>query len=256
LPLIFLEGDHRGLWCDIPVEFLLGYNMQHPTHAGARPLKTTDPRIRKKYTRTVHNNLKKQNIYERIQILYTSMQQNVLPTDLIQFEEIDNIITTIMEEAEKSCCKLRTGIVPWSPLYQQACDKVTYWTLVYEEQKGKRVNLRKLRSLQKKLRISRDTTLTRDDVEKKLKLAIQNRKKCKRYAPELQMEYRFRLARAKEAEDNIPAAVHIKNLTQQENTRALFRRIRYLEKKWRTYLQYELLFQIDKDSSANSFNDG
>jgi hypothetical protein len=45
------------------------------------------------------------------------------------------------------------------------------------------------------------------------------------------MEYRHRLALAKEAEDNIPAATHIRNLTQQETTRALFRRIRYLERK-------------------------
>jgi hypothetical protein len=45
------------------------------------------------------------------------------------------------------------------------------------------------------------------------------------------MEYRHRLAIAKEKEDNIPAATHIKNLTQQENTRTLFRRISYLEKK-------------------------
>jgi hypothetical protein len=45
------------------------------------------------------------------------------------------------------------------------------------------------------------------------------------------MEYRYRLAKAKEAEDNILAVTHLKNLTQQEETRTLFRRIRYLERK-------------------------
>jgi hypothetical protein len=45
------------------------------------------------------------------------------------------------------------------------------------------------------------------------------------------MEYRHRLAKAREAEDNIPAALHIRNLTAQEHTRTLFRRIRYLERK-------------------------
>jgi hypothetical protein len=69
------------------------------------------------------------------------------------------------------------------------------------------------------------------DIDESLQGAIKNRKICKRYAEELQMEYRHRLAMAKEAEDNIPAATHIRNLTQQENTRILFRRIRYLEKK-------------------------
>lgn len=83
----YLEGDHRGLWCDIPVEFLLGYNMQHPAHAGARRLKTNDPRIRKKYTSTLHQLLKKNNIYDRMTVLHTSMQQRVLPTDLIQINK-------------------------------------------------------------------------------------------------------------------------------------------------------------------------
>lgn len=39
----YLEGDHRGIWCDIPIEFLLGYNMPNPVHPGARRLKTDDP---------------------------------------------------------------------------------------------------------------------------------------------------------------------------------------------------------------------
>lgn len=47
------------------------------------------------------------------------------------------------------------------------------------------------------------------------------------------MDYRYRLAKALEEEDKIPAATHIRNLTHQENTRALFRRIRYMENKIR-----------------------
>jgi hypothetical protein len=70
-----------------------------------------------------------------------------------------------------------------------------------------------------------------DTAKTRLQVAIKNRQTCKRYAPELQMEYRYQLAKAKEEEDNIPAATHIRNLTSQENTRSLFRRIRYLEKK-------------------------
>jgi hypothetical protein len=64
----------------------------------------------------------------------------------------------------------------------------------------------------------------------KLQEAIKNRQKCKKYAPELQLDYRHRLAKALEEEDNIPAATHIRNLTHQENTRSLFRRIRYMKK--------------------------
>lgn len=140
----YLEGDHRGIWCDIPVEFLLGYNMQHPAHSGARHLKTHDPLIHKKYVSTLHQILRTNNIYDPMQVLHTSMLQNVLPTDLIHFEEVDAIVTAAMQEAEKTCRKLKTGIVPWSPLYQQARDRVQYWKLESDSLQGKKVNIRKL----------------------------------------------------------------------------------------------------------------
>lgn len=147
----YLEGDHRGLWCDIPVEFILRYRMQHPAHAGARRLKTSDPRIRRKYTRTLHKSLEKENVYEKMTTLQASMQQGILPTDLIRFKELDSIINSAMRTAERSCRKLCTGIIPWSPMYQKACDRVTYWKLVCKELTGGKVNIRKIRSMQKNL---------------------------------------------------------------------------------------------------------
>lgn len=45
------------------------------------------------------------------------------------------------------------------------------------------------------------------------------------------MEYRHRLAQALEEDNKISAAIHVRNLTHQENTRALYRRIRYMENK-------------------------
>lgn len=99
----YLEGDHRGIWCDLPVELLLGYNMQHPAHPKARWLKTIDPRVRKKYTKLLHRHLQKEHIYERMAKLHQSMTQRILPTDILQFEELDQNITNAMEMAERKC---------------------------------------------------------------------------------------------------------------------------------------------------------
>jgi hypothetical protein len=226
----YLEGDHRGIWCDIPAEFILGYQMQHPAHPKARRLKTTDPKVRKKYVQHLDRLLKEQKVYVQLEQLWKDMQNRVLPTDILHFEEVHEIITNAMMVEERSCRKLKTGIVKWSPLYQQACDRVTYWMLVQKESTGQRVNVRKIRSLRKKLKLNVQA-LSSDEITRHLRTVITNRKKCKKYAAELQMEYRHRLAWDKEAEDNIPAAVHIRNLTHQKNTRTLFRRIRYLERK-------------------------
>jgi exonuclease III len=78
----YLDSDHRGIWCDIPVEFLVGYNMPHPAHAKARHLQTTDPRIRKKYLRKLQKILQQHNVIDRMEDIYSSMQTSVLPIQI------------------------------------------------------------------------------------------------------------------------------------------------------------------------------
>ena len=150
-----LEGDHRGIWCDIPIEFILGCNMHHSPHFKARRLKTTDPRTRNRYVRTLHDELNKGNIYQRLDQLLVSPSIGLLPTDILQFEYIDKEITHAMELAERKCRNLNTGEVKWSPLYQKSCDRVTYWQMVQKEAEGGRINVRKVRSLRKKLGLPR-----------------------------------------------------------------------------------------------------
>lgn len=173
----YLEGNHRGLWCDIPIEYILGYNMQHPAHPKARRLKTDDPRVCKKYLSTLHKTLGNTDVYLTINQLYTSAQQNFqfLPTDILHFEECDTIITQAMQHAEQKCRKLKTGTVRWSPLYQKACDRVVYWQLLIKERKGQHSNARKIVSLRKKLKIPIQR-LTLDDMETSLKRVKQEQK--------------------------------------------------------------------------------
>jgi hypothetical protein len=107
-----------------------------------------------------------------------------------------------MYEAERKCRKLKTGIVKWSPLYQKACDSVTYWSLMHKDALRQKVNRRIIVSLQKKLGISQRPMSTYD-IKNSLQIAIKNKQICKQNAAELQSKYRYRLAQAKEAEDNI-----------------------------------------------------
>jgi exonuclease III len=103
----YLEGDHRGLLCDIPIEYVLGYHMQYPNHPKARRLKTEDPRTCKKYISTLHQILSPTGVYDKIQQLYTlSQNRTLLPTDALKFEEWDQIITAAMYTAEQKCRKL------------------------------------------------------------------------------------------------------------------------------------------------------
>lgn len=90
--------------------------------------------------------------------MYEAANRQWLPTDMIHFEEIDDIITNAMMTAEQQCRKLKMGMVKWSPKYQRACDKVTYWQLVTKQLEGRHSNARKILSLKKKLKLTGRTT--------------------------------------------------------------------------------------------------
>jgi hypothetical protein len=160
-------------------------------------------------------------MYERFEKLKISPGHGMIPTEILKFEELDTEITTAMAQAERKCRKLRMGEVKWSPLYQKSCDKVKYWTLVQKSANGDRINTRKLIALRNKLGLPRATYDTAH-INRQLMEAIKNRQKCKKYAPELQMEYRYRLAKAMEEENKVAAVTHIRNFTHQENILKLF----------------------------------
>lgn len=117
----YMEVDHRGLWCDIPIELLLGHNMPNPVYPNARRLKTNDPRTQKKYIKELHKRLMEHNVYHRFDQLEKDMIQTIFPTDILKFEELDEIITKSMEHAERHCRKLKMGMIKWSPMWQRAC---------------------------------------------------------------------------------------------------------------------------------------
>lgn len=103
-----LDSDHRGIWCNIPLELLLGYNIPHPTHSTARRLKTHDPQTRKRYLTLLHKLLKNKKIYEQFDTLSQSLKRGkLLPTEILKYEELDGSITDSMITAERHCRKLK-----------------------------------------------------------------------------------------------------------------------------------------------------
>lgn len=129
----YLDGDHRGLWCDIPVEYILGFTPNQITTARARQLKTNDPRVRKRYLNKLHDILASKQIYSQFDEVFQKAATVPSQADHQQFEQIDEEITNAMMVAERQCRKLHYGQVVWSPTYQKACDTTQYWELVVKE---------------------------------------------------------------------------------------------------------------------------
>ena len=225
-----LMGDHRGLWMDLPVELLFGYNPPSSNFAGARRLKLSDPRVVERYTTRLHEACEEHNIYQRMHNLHTHSNYPHTPQDAREYEIIDTLLRRLMQLAEDKCRSFKAGEVPWSPTYQKAHTRIKYWSLRLLYIKKVFHNSKYLQRLQRRLCIEY-TRMSVEEVTEEVQKAHDERRRIKNIAESLSIEYRTRLAQAKEAENDIPAATHLRNMNKAEAQRRLFRTIKVVEQK-------------------------
>ena len=115
-----------------------------------------------------------------------------------EFEEIDSILCRLMDEAEEQCRRLHMGAHPWSPTYTQANLRIEYWLNRMDYYFGINTNVRQLITLQNKLKIEYNPSLSKEDIRREIRQAFKHRKHVKSIAESLSLEYRTRLAQAKE----------------------------------------------------------
>ena len=119
-------------------------------------------------------------------------------THALEYERLYAHSSKVMTDAEAQCRKFRMGKTPWSPTYQNIMLTFEFWCQREDYARGINNNVRDLIVLQNKLNITYDPELTLPQIkEKKLECYIQ-RRKCKHIAEQLSLEYRFRLAQARE----------------------------------------------------------
>ena len=232
LPFRSLGGTHRGLWLDIPNELLFGFNPPTPPMAQARRLQLEDPRIVKKYTDHLHSTLSSTNFYSRMNALHSSATFPPSPSFINEYEACDILLQQAMDDAERKCRKFKCGQTDWSPEYQKIHDQIDYWMLRKKQKLGKRPNAQLLQRLGKRLCI-KYTSLTLKGLNEKLSNAHKARSAFKVQATSASMEYRNRLAKAKEEDGNLTAAQYLRKLNTTEATRKLFYNIRAIEQKLR-----------------------
>jgi len=217
-----LDGDHRGLWADIPKMLLLGCKIPPHTSPGARRLKLHDPRIVDKYLTLLHDSMSEKYIYFRMNLLH-SQTVYPLPEELAgRYKLLDEEICDCMDAAEKDCQKFRMGAVKFSPSYKTAVQTVELWKHRLAYRNGDDYNVRKILVLQNKLDMPYDASLSIDDIKRKLHEARVEHRHCKSIDESLSIEFRSQLADVMEAAGTVKAAVHLQNMNRIEAIRTLF----------------------------------
>ena len=218
---------------DIPTVLLLGYNLPICISPSARKLKMQDPRVVKKYYTKLRELFDRDNLFHRMNQVHTNTKYPLAKEMSKEYEIIDKIACRHMQTAEKKCRNFRTGKVAWSPTYARSCTTLKYWKARLDHVLGLNKNAHYLIRLQRQLHLQYDPSLSTNSVLQQVILAYAERRRCKKIAKSLSIEYRTRLALAKEEAGNIPAATHLRNMNRIEDQRRLFQNIRFMEGKTR-----------------------
>lgn len=149
-----------------------------------------------------------------------------------EFEEVDELLCGLMDEAEENCRHMFCGEHPWSPTYKRTELLIDYWLNQKDYALGLNSNVRHLIVLQRQLKLNYDPSLSLEDILRELKATFRQRKHVKAITASLSLEYRTALAEAKEEAGECKAAAYIRSLNQIEHTRRLFRNIRKMEDKF------------------------
>ena len=115
----------------------------------------------------------------------------------------------------------------WSPALQNARDTILFWTLVLKRLKRHHIGARRILRLKRKLKIEGNTNLPQETVQKKLDEAYKQYKVCRKNDAALRRNYLEDLAHVKAQAGNTKAYKMLREMQLRENTRRVFRRIRY-----------------------------
>ena len=209
---------------------MYGFNPPAIVHPNARRLKTNDPRVVKKYLSHLRDSMHTDNLFQRMNEIYTNMQYPLSEEKIVEYEEISKLCGEKMYEAEKQCRKIRAGNIPWSPAYQKATDMVDYWRRREQYVQGRNLNARYLITLQNQLSISYDNSLSIEAIVDLKVKAMETRKRIIAAGDSKRREHRNQVAMAREAEGKGKIASIVRSMEQLELLRRLFRNIKYMDK--------------------------
>ena len=202
---------------------------KHITPPIARKLTLEDSHTVKRYNDRLHKFCIRHKLYKRIEEFHATVVFPLPPHRQREYERIDKLMVQGMEDAEKHCRKLFVGAVKWSPAFSEATEKVEMWYMLSDYMHDKTVNWRRLQLLRK--RYDTQMPISKAVAKYYLNIAHANRRKVKKNAEILSLEYREQLANAIAEQGNKPRAAVIKQLNAKEEARLTSRKIKFLTGK-------------------------
>ena len=225
LPFGCGPGDHRPLWVDLSTTTVFGSRSCAPQPTTARKLQCRDPRVVKKYQKSLRDHYSAHQIAPRVFALETSVQAalpdgpTLSPELASEWESLDLLRLQGIREAESKCRTLRTGKVPWNPKFSRALAVHRFWDRFYTRSLGRHVGFSYLKRLASKAGLDIPTAMPLDDIFRHRQAAWEAYKIEKKRSPDTRRSFLSFLATARAEAGLESAATGLQSMLRRERQR-------------------------------------
>jgi hypothetical protein len=227
-----LDGDHRAIFCDIS-EAIFDDEITEIATRHRRVGTNSTNKEGTKYVRYLTKKLKENNVFEEVNNLLQQCDSKEGINEEIEKQieqktnEMDDIITKLMLQAEEKTCK-KKYIALWTPTLEQSHLIIQYWCVRLKSEKlkingSKRINNILKRMTDKSKQLVQDNTLS---LTRALRKAIKDHKELLRNNFQLRKEYLQFLVQEFNERGTSAQALTVQALITREQTRHDFQCIR------------------------------
>ena len=176
----------------------------------------------------LHSSLSEKDAYARMDSIHRRTVFPLPDSVAKEFEQLDDEICASMDYVERKCQVFHTGGEKFSLAYKAATQTVEYWTRHRGHELGFSRNARKLIKPQRKLQLVHNPALTILEILDAVGKARKKKENARNEPKVLSIEYRHRLAAAKEEAGQGKAATILRGMngveaqrTQEKNVKCM-----------------------------------
>jgi hypothetical protein len=225
-------SDHRMIWMEI--QYSIAFGQRSPEIAKIQPkrLKTSDPRIIKKYNLRVKKVMRDTGFRKRYEALKEQTERGKWNDEMIeQYNARDKEDPSIRDSVEQGIRKLNMGGVQWSPKLQSYRDTIELWKMIQRKRKGVKISVKIIRRFMAKTRIRDALSNDLEQTEMLLDTAHKSYKDARKLAATWRNEFLESLAEAKAEKNGTSMEKELKSLVQIEKQRRQARSIKRMRGK-------------------------
>jgi hypothetical protein len=227
------KTDHRMIWADFSYESAFGFQPPEPPYRAPQRLTLQDPRVVKRYNRTLRQEHKRLRLGPRAFALQASIPTGLQTHHQQEYETLAYLDFCAKRHADKTCRKLRMGAIAYSDSLKKARNAVDLWNLLHRKRNGIKASTKKIRRLMRNTGEMTAFELSLSAIETKQKEARKLLKQINKRDDLERLQFGKRLLKAKAKDKNITIQAQTKQVQNAFSQRKLWQRVNRLTGKQR-----------------------